>query len=127
MILTIDNLWPVTLPLPRTDFSGTDTNSTFSSSVETGVIGLRSRFTPIYPLLQVEWVLEPGQYLDFLDFYRMDLGMGAGAFEIALRYPKNSQLTDWMVRFVGERNETKMETGLFLVKASIELIHPKNF
>lgn len=127
MTLVIDNVWPALLPLPRVDFAGTENNSTFASGVESGVVALRSRFTPTYPLLQVEWTFEADQYLDFLDFYQMDLGMGCGAFEIELRYPKNSELTAWMVRFIGERNETKMESGLFVVKSSIELIHPKTF
>ena len=127
MILQIDNVWPASLPLPRVDYSGSVVTSSIASSVSSGVIARRSRFHPMYAAVTFNWVLTETQYSAFRTFFETDLGNGLAAFEISLRYPQNTELTDWMVRFAGEFNRMRQETGIWVITALVDIIHPKLF
>lgn len=126
MILQVDIAWPTSIPLPSLDFSGAPRNSTLVSPEESATIVRRSRFQRSYSMLSVGWVLTEAQYQDLCDFFLGDLGNGTAQFKIELRYPKNSELTEWSVRF-GGGYEASREEGYWTVRASLELVNPVVF
>lgn len=121
MNLTVDIAWPVALPLPFVDYSGTNRNATIGSDVAMGPIERRSRFEKFYVPVAVTWNLSEAQYQSLLTFFATTLGNGAAAFSIELRYPKNFSLTSWLVRFVGGLSCAFMD-GIWKVSAKLELI-----
>lgn len=123
MSLVVTNAWPETLPLPSLDYQGTNTAPTLISAPGKMANLRRSRFEKNYPTLQVEWVLNDDQLVIFKSFFKEDLGNGIAHFSIELRYPKNSDLDEWSVRFVGGY-QTIHEEGLWRVQASLLVINP---
>jgi hypothetical protein len=126
MILQIDITWPATLPLPFVDYSGQPDNSTIASPPESGVISRRSRFERTYLSIAVNWKFTPLQYETFKSFFAEDLGNGTAAFKIELRYPLNSVLLEWIVRF-SEDYKAAHEDGTWTVQAAIDVVNPVNF
>jgi hypothetical protein len=121
VLLTIDIPWPATLPLPFVDYAGANRNATISSTFEDGPIVRRSRFNKFYVPASVTWRLTEAQYAAFQTFFGITLGNGAAAFSLELRYPKNSALSTWMVRFVGGYSCEYLE-GIWSITARVDLI-----
>ncbi len=126
MLLEIDLSWPAALPLPLVDYSGASVNGTIASPVESVALSRRSRFHKTYGIVNFSWKLTQSQFKDFRGFFVGDLGNGAAQFKIELRYPKNSVLTEWAVRF-SEKYDAVYDDGLWTVSASLDLVGPISF
>lgn len=113
--------WPVSLPLPMAEYSGSPRNASVSAAAQEVVNARRSRFEKAYVELQVHWTFDLTQYATFRAFMQNDLGNGAAIFGIQLRYPQNSALTWWQVRFIGDVVPS-YEEGHWFVDASFDLI-----
>lgn len=122
MILTIDNEWPGTLPLPFIDYSGVPLNTTIFSPDITYHVERRSRFTRSYYLLSVRWNFNDDQFEAFKAFLD-EIGNGTAQFKIELRFPKNTALTEWSVR-LEDRYEADYDDGIWTVTAGLELVNP---
>lgn len=118
--------FPSTIPLPFVDYSGNVRNATIRSSEDNGYMYRRSRFNTAYTDLTVSWVLSPTQYALFKTFFDTTLSNGASQFEVELRYPKNTELTEWVARF-GAGHEDQYEEGMWNVSAPLELLRPTIF
>ena len=121
MIITAEIEWPATLPLPFFEFSGTEVNASISSPLESPRIHRRSRFTVNSSTHSVRWVLTEDQLEEFQDFFLTTLGNGVSCFSIDLRFPRISELTNWLVRFEGGYAITKSD-GLPVVEAALRAI-----
>jgi hypothetical protein len=121
MTITVDIAWPETIPLPFLDFSGSPRNATISSTIESPRIEQRSRFGTSYGTLSVQWVLTAAELVLFETFYNDTLGNGTSCFSIDLRFPKNSQLTEWMVRFVDTYGVSYTD-GVATVESKLDLV-----
>lgn len=114
--------WPSALPLPHLEYSGAPRVPTISSSLDQGAIIRRSRFSKTYSQIRVRWVLtSASSYEAFSSFFADDLGNGISAFAIDLRYPRNSSLEEWMVRFLAGY-EMDYEDGAWIIHAELDLI-----
>ncbi len=96
-----DIAWPETLPLPFLDVSGNPRHAILASPQESAAIIRRLRFSGTPASMSVRWILGLQEYIDFKDFFLAELDNGTSCFSLPLLYPKNSELTDWVVRFVG--------------------------
>jgi len=123
MNVQVNNVWPSTLPLPHIDYSGGPTMGALVSDRTHGRLARRRRFYPAYQNFQVQFVLTPFQHDIFRAFHLDDLGNGTSTFALELRYPKNSAVTNWQVRFLGEIRSTYND-GSWMVDATICLLHP---
>lgn len=126
MILQIDLTWPVSLPLPFLEFSGSPENATLVSPPESSAILRRSRFTKSYSTIAVAWTFTEDQFQTFEDFFLNDLGNGVAQFKIELRFPTNSVLAKWSVR-LKEGYQSNFVEGIWKVQASLFLVNPVNF
>lgn len=129
--LAIITKWPeattadtdeVLLPLPDLEYTGGPRDSEIESKTSAQVIARRSRSTKVYPMATLTWIFTQVQYYAFLDFYEHGLGLGTAAFRINLRYPYNSDLTEWVVRFMGEGFSARQLDGAWQVGADVELL-----
>lgn len=126
MSLTIPilNSWPAdTVPLPSIVYSGGPRNATITSPVEQSVIKRRSRFHKAYDTLRVTWLLDTAQLVAFQSFYNDDLRVGIACFSMELKYPKNSALDTWLVRFHAGHSTTYID-GIWKVEAELEILNP---
>lgn len=115
-------LWPDDeIPLPYVDVQGQPQHATLASGLHQMRIQRRNRFRSFTVSLSVRWVLSILQYDAFKLFYRTELTNGAAQFSIHLRYPYNSALTQWKVRFIGNHAATHDE-GHWIVEATLELL-----
>jgi len=73
-------------------------------------------------MLSVRWILTREEFLVFKDFYTDDLGNGIAWFQIGLRYPYNSQITNWVARFVAGYSAEHSD-GFFTVQADLDLVN----
>lgn len=123
MIILLDETWPTLLPLPVIDYSGRPRNSTIFD-LETGfIVSRRSRFQKSYYNLSVSWVLSEVEFAIFESFVLNNLGNGVAQFKMELRFPRNSLLTEWAVRFeLGY--EAEYGDGKWTVGADLELLSP---
>lgn len=113
------------LPLPLVEYQGDPRNATLiSSGGNNPKMIRRSRATWGYQRLGVSWVFTPRQYYAFQAFYNVDLGNGVAAFRIPLRYPLNSELTEWVVRFFGDGFDARYLDNNWSVESEIELLGP---
>lgn len=125
MTVTCDIPWPVTLPLPFVDYSGAPRNTTLVAPGESAGQMSRSRFQTSYSGLSVSWILTtPAEKAAFETFYTTTLYNGTAAFEIELRFPKNSELTAWMVRFSGDGYDMQWADGNWVITAALDLLMP---
>lgn len=113
--------WPLSLPLPYVDFSGQPRHATLISPLGSAKIVRRTRFVAGVVTLPVSWMLTPEQYDAFKAFFLEDLGSGAALFLMELRYPRNSALSEWTVRFV-EGYESRYLDGVWEVRAELDLL-----
>jgi hypothetical protein len=118
-----DISWPETLPLPLLDYAGRPRYAVLSSPKDNAFIARRSRFTKAHLAVSVSWMLVPGEYDAFRTFYTTTLGNGTAVFPLEIRYPQNSVLTEWTVRFRGGYTAMPLE-GLWNLTAELELINP---
>jgi len=123
MTLTINNEWPAELPLPLIDYSGTPRNGTIRSPDETPIAVYRQRFTRSYNTLNVGWCFTEEQFDRFQNFVLYDLGNGTAQFKLELKFPKNSALTEWAVRFEASY-EAEHDDGVWKTTAALELVNP---
>lgn len=126
MQITADISWPdgsSPLPLPFFEFSGSCKNASIASEKESPRIDRRSRFQTSYASLAVRWVFTEEELAEFESFYENTLGNGVSCFSIDLRFPKNSELTSWLVRFDGGYQITKSD-GPPIVEATLFLVSP---
>lgn len=121
--LSLTHAWPVLIPLPILDYAGRPRYATISSPKENAFIARRSRFRRSYLAAAVSWMLTPAEYDAFQAFYLTDLGNGVALFSLELRYPKNSELTPWAVRFRGGYTGTSME-GIWNITSELDLVTP---
>lgn len=118
------NEWPASLPLPYCDFGGGPRNATIVGAVENGHLARRSRFQKAYTNLEVDWRLRNRTLVAaFETFYETTLGMGVGRFTMDLRYPKNSDLTNWVVQFAGDYRIDHGD-GVHFINATLDLLRP---
>jgi hypothetical protein len=122
MIIPVETEWPSALPLPFIDYNGATRNATITSPNGAQIIARRSRFTRSYVPLLVGWNFTQGEYDAFSDFFLNTLGNGAALFSISLRYPRNTSLEDWIVRFL-EGYEANGGDGIWMVSAPIDLVN----
>jgi hypothetical protein len=125
VILTIDNEWPATLPLPYLDYSGNPYNQTIYSPDGAFFIARRSRFTKSYCILSVAWNFDDDEFEAFKLFVLNSLGNATSQFKIELRFPKNTELTEWAVRFESGY-QANQNDGVWNVIAALELVNPVN-
>lgn len=118
-----DISWPSTIPLPALEFQGGLVDSTLVSKSDQGLIQKRARFTPNYPALSLSWVLTPTQYAAFTTFFEDTLFDGMAIFALALRFPVNTSLKTWGVRFEGNFSSIQSErNGMWKVEANANVI-----
>ncbi len=121
MEIQVDIEWPSSVPLPFFEFSGEPRNATAFTTENSTVIDQRNRFEKSYVGLNVDWVLTPGQFDAFKAFFQDDLGNGTASFKMELRYPLNSNLTWWQVRFIEDYEAFCLER-FYRVRCSIDLV-----
>ena len=121
MTITVDISWPGTIPLPFVDYSGSPRNATITSPLESPRIYYRSRFATSYATIDATWVLTATEYTAFQTFFADTLGNGTACFSLELKYPQNSVLTSWMVRFAGAY-EAVQGDGPISVSAQLDLV-----
>ncbi len=122
MELALETAWP-DLPLPKVEYNGFPRNSTLVSKRTSSYITRRSRFERSYALLSVSWCFTDSQLETFETFFATELDNGIAQFKIELRYPRNSALKIWAVRF-HEGYTTSFEEGTWMVQASLDLVSP---
>jgi hypothetical protein len=134
-LLPIITKWPessvadttvVPLPLPSFEYSGQPRNGTIETKSSEIKIQRRQRFFQNYQMGSVEWVFTQTEYYAFLDLYNNDLGLGTAKFRLPIFYPTNDQLTEWVVRFMGDGFTNRWVDGAWQVDAVIELLTPYN-
>lgn len=113
--------WPPQFPLPHVDFTGGPLNTNLTGGQEMGITLRRRRFTATYQQLQVRWVMTPLTYRTFNAWFVTTLKNGAASFAIELRYPKESELTQWQVRFFSSIRATYAD-ALWMVEATLFLL-----
>lgn len=113
--------YPSTLPLPYFEASGQTSHALLASPESSSKIARRLRFKGLSDLLSVRWVLNPSQYYNFKNFFKQDLRLGAGQFTIELRYPKTTELTTWVVQFIGGLEFVFLE-GMWEASAQMYLV-----
>jgi len=120
--MLIEEVWPVAIPLPLVDYTAQPLNTTLSSAPAFIASVRRSRFTMSYPVLAVTWMLKDAQLVALRTFYEVNLGTGAAIFQIPLRFPKNSELTNWAARFTAGFSAVHQD-GLWQVQSGLQLVH----
>jgi len=121
--VTTTNSWPAELPAPRLDYYGEPFYQNLVSTEEAPIILRSSRFVRPYPVIQAVWVLTNEQFSTFETFWETNLGHGVAWFTLDLRYPKNSSLSNWVVRFEGEYQAEKLDQELWQITAPLILLH----
>ena len=130
---TVTTAWPSSLPLPVIAFNGQGVYSTVKTDVNGLVPAFRSRFKSNYPQLTLRFALVGNQFQSFRSFYQTlvsgsGLWNGICSFAIPLRFPYNTALLDWAVRFVDAYDATAFSPGwskaLWTVEANVELLYP---
>lgn len=121
MTVLVNNVWPVTIPLPFIDFSGEPRIATISSPVESTIRIRRSRFQKSYVSISVSWRLDDIEYDLFKAFFSETLNNGVSSFLIELKYPLKSDLNWWQVRFLKGYKVGAMR-GPWIVSADLDLI-----
>jgi len=114
-------LWPSDLPLPYVDAQGQPQHATLAGGVQQMRIQRRNRFRSHTVSFSVRWVLSIAEYDSFKAFYRDELYNGIAQFSLSVRYPYNSGLTEWRVRFLGNYAGVYQE-GVWAVEATLELL-----
>lgn len=119
----VDEYFPDNLvPLPLLDYAGVNRNTTAIGPAENLASARRARYTPVFDTVQVKWTLTNEEYTDFRDFVENNLGCAAAAFNIELRYPKNSDVDWWIVKFTGGQYSVVYSDDMWLVSGSLDLI-----
>lgn len=121
-LLTINQSWPATLPLPFIDFEGYPTPSTLTGTLREGNILRRRRFTSSYVGVQVRWHFDANQFQTFESFFSVTLHCGVSQFLLTLRYPQNTELTSWAVRFVEGYESLPFDDSRWEVRAPLLLV-----
>lgn len=116
-------VYPSSLPLPFVDYSGAPRNATLRSAGEQGYVFRRSRFDARYSELQIAWRLTPTEYGNLKSFFLTTLGNGAARFQIELRYPKNSSVSEWIVQFIGGF-DAQYGDGIWSLSSNLDLLRP---
>lgn len=122
MDIPISNSWPETLPLPFLNYEGESRNATLFSTIESVTPERRSIRSKAFDSIIVQWHLSTVQYAAFRTFFVSSLNIGTSQFSIDLRYPKNSELAAWIVRFVGGFN-AQWINGKFVISAKLDLFN----
>jgi hypothetical protein len=116
--------WPETLPLPHLDFAGSSRNATLQSPEEFQArIYRRQQRTATYLPCRLVWNFDAWEFHTFEQFAGEVLYNCAHPFNIQLRYPKNSVLSGWVVRFISGY-ETDVIDRMWTVTAEIVLMRP---
>lgn len=113
--------WPLNIPLPAVDFNGAPSHTTLASGLENARIQRRERYKSVAVTISVRWVLGVEEYDNFKDLFATDLDNGAAQFLIPLRYPKNSELTEWKARFI-EGFTAVYEDHNWMIEAELDLL-----
>lgn len=109
------------LPLPLRAYAASPRNATLAGDLNNAHIARRSRFKTSYSTLNVQFTFTVEQYDLFKNFFFQTLGNGCAQFRIALRYPENSAVKYWNVRFVSDYSADWLD-GRWGVTAQIDLI-----
>lgn len=123
MRMTVDIDWPEGIPLPLLDYTGKEVTVTLVGDIDNGKIARRSRRFATHKDIQATWALTNSEYKALVEFYSNVVYGGAAAFAVELRYPLNSDLTEWQVRFTSELTTMHME-GHWMVECGLRLIRP---
>jgi hypothetical protein len=121
--IVVNISWPDTLSLPFIGYAGSPRYATVVTPADSAVSQRRSRFSRSYSNLKVSWNFTVAEYDAFQAFFLDTLGNGAARFKIQLRYPKNTDLEEWMVGF-GGGYESSWINGLWRVDAELDLVMP---
>jgi len=113
--------WPSALPLPLMDYSGLPLHVTLASKLSNPKIQRRRRFHASVVGASVQWVLSISEYEAFKAFFLDTLGNGASLFLIELRYPRATDLTEWMVRFTSSY-AADYQDGNWVVEADLDIV-----
>lgn len=123
MTIELESEWPSPdLPLPLIDYSVAPRYSTLVSPPALIAVIRRARFAMRYAVLQCQWVFNEEQYEIFREFYEDEIDKGAAQFAIELRYPKNTELTEWAVQFAGGFTARRTD-GLWQIDGALQLIN----
>lgn len=115
--------WPITLPLPYVDYTGNPFHVTEVSPADTPKIARRNRYINALINISVRWVFNTDEYEDFKVFFQEDIDTGMSKFRIELRYPLNSALVPWRVRFMSDGYKATYQEGMWEVEASLDLLY----
>jgi hypothetical protein len=124
--LTVNAVYPTALPLPSISYSGEPRNSTIISKDTAALLYRRSRNIRSYGSLSVQWVLTLAEWTALRAFISTTLHGGVDAFKIELRYPNNTSLTEWAVRFQNDVDGAHDE-GMWKISAVLDLVNPVDF
>lgn len=125
-LLTVNQSWPATLPLPFIDYTGRPALTTLTGTLQEGRIQRRRRFVSSYVEVQVKWHFNASQFQTFESFFNTTLHRGISQFLLSLRYPQNTVLTDWAARFLegyeslpADDSYWEVTSALFLVQTGV--------
>lgn len=91
--------WPSSFPLPNTNLAGDVADSTIRTTMDSGRIRQRPRFTQEQRFVNVAWSLTDIQFAVFDGFHKERLNKGADWFNINL--PLGNGVQAQKARFVG--------------------------
>lgn len=131
-LIPVSQVWPeltqgsessggVGLPLPLRSYEAGPRNATLADDLTMPKLARRSRLKTSYTTLNVEFVFSLSQYDLFQSFWFNTLFNGTAVFRIPLRYPENSVLTYWNVRWIGNFMAKYLD-GNWSVKGQFDLI-----
>jgi hypothetical protein len=115
--------WPSDLPVPLESFSGEPLYGNSYTDVKSEALYRVNRFKKVYYRLSVSWIFTDEQFSTFQNFFDNDLFNGTSVFKIELRFPKNSELKSWAVRFLGGYEAELQDKGIWKVRADLLLLH----
>jgi len=123
--ITTTNVWPATLPLPAIDYTGGANPPTLVSGRRAAHFKRRRRWVQTYSTLTVRWKLTREEYTEFKAYWQDTLGHGSANVEIELKYPKQSALDEWVVKFLSDLSVTTEDNSVINVSATIQLLNLK--
>ena len=120
--INVTNSWPITLPLPFIDYTGSARVPTIISPEGAARSQRRSRWKSPYAAVNVRWKLDEDEYLEMVTYWDTTLGNGTAKFTMEIRYPQNSALSTWICQFVGALEVVPIENGIREVVATLQIL-----
>ena len=111
--------YPVALPLPQVNFTGTLSTPTETTSFTSGRVRRRKIGRTEVKKVTLEWLLYPDEYDIFEVFHRLELEMGTRPFTMDMVSGGTLQSGEHVIQFVGEPSFTYEECNW---RVSVECI-----